>query len=797
MRSKSEAGDPIRRPNHHYSSGSGSDDHQSPAASVAIHVSVDSATDASIELDRLPHLPPPPRSIGGQRRRIRVISSSSSATSLKQRKALLSLAFACLWPVLLLILLSRHDDNRIKISKDSNIDDSYGGDFDSMLMSYDGLPQSVNQSRVAVVIVVPSSPPPPPPFSVTLSEDDRIIQQKQRRAILDYSALQAVESIFRTTHRHRIFVVVVVFDGGFSGEVGVGTEEKKLINARLHEIDNAGRTSSPQQQQQLRRQKYQDENTDKQEDKGNEENYHPEKIYTIYNTQSLGVSASRRKAAKFVNLLVRKHEESGSKSKEEELILLFLRCDAQIRELYDENNAGGGDGADGSRIWLDDVSDALLLTSSVEKDGNSHARISTPANAISLVIDYSSISNDKNNAIQPSKVGTTYSFDKTFHPIHSIASSQDMALANGMSFPTPLTGGAATALRLYTYNSLPSNDDGVVTNHYAADLELSFNLWMCADGIDILDDGGGGGKSSRLLARVVVNPMVLSSHDVVELSGPMAARIVSAWMSGHDDEVYYSGILKEFAEHSASVWWHSKFVGLGVGGGRGLGEERILLDKVKEIEQTLVRIASEVRQSPTFPSGLEKKCRPFSWFAQHVHTRLDFIEGGNNDRIVENVNADKPHLDSLHQRIIANNTGKEVILPSLPLDSGRMAIISKASPVKLAYVDASGGHVAHPHMGATDENGVYGYVHDETALHNNPPQFIIKGEDERSRLCRNGDPNYEMLTKKVYVDLPSHEAAEKRVEHGLGQKKRVKIFCFVYTTEQNHDRIPAIHETWG
>ncbi len=789
-RSKSEAGDPIRRPNY-YSSGSGSDDHQSAAAAThpAINIAVGSATDASNQLPLL-H---PPRSIGGQQRWIRVISSSSWV----QRKALISLAVACLWPVLLLLLISWHDGNRIIISNDGTIDDSSGGDFDRMLMSYDGLPHSVSQSRVAVVIVVPS---PQPPLSVSLSEDHHKMQQNKQRAILDNSALQAVESIFRTTHRHRIFVVVVVFDGGISGEVvggaGVGTEEKKLIDARLREIDNSGRSSSPQQ----RRQEY--ESTAKQEDKGNEENYHPEKIYTIYNTQSLGVSASRRKAAQFVNVLVRKHEESGSKSKEEELILLFLRCDAQIRELYDENNEGGDDGADDSRIWLDDVSDALLLTSSVEGDGSYHARISTPANAISLVIDYSSISdngsNNKNSAIQPSKVGTTYSFDKTFHPIHSIASSQDMALANGMSYPTPLLGGAATALRLYTYNSLPSNDYGEVTNYYAADIELSFNLWMCSDGIDILDDGGGGGgKSSRLLARVVVNPLVLSSHYVVELSGPMVARIVSAWMSGHDDEVYYYGILKEFAEHSASVWWHSKFAGLGGGGGRGLGEERVLLDKAKEIEQTLVRIASEARQSPTFPSGLEKKCRPFSWFAQHVHTRLDFVEGGNIDRIAENVNADNPHVDSLHQRIVAKNAVKEMILPSIPLDSGRMAIISKASPVKLAYVDASGGHVAHPHLGATDENGVYGYVHDETALHNNPPQFIIKNEDERSRLCRNGDPNYEMLTKKVYVDLPSHEAAEKRAEHGLAQKKRVKIFCFVYTTEQNHDRIPAIHETWG
>jgi len=633
------------------------------------------------------------------------------------------------------------------------------------------MPQSSNKSRVAVVIVVPS----PPPSSVSLSEDQHHMQQTQR-AILDNSALQSVESIFRTTYRDRIFVVAVVFDGE-----GVGIEEKKLIDARLREIDNAGRPPPR---------------------KRNEDSYHPEKIYTIYNTQSIGVSASRRKAVQFINVLAGKHEESGSKSKEEELILLFLRCDAQIREFNDNQGAGGGVGISGdgteSRIWLDDVSEALLLTSSSEeneeKGSSRYSRLSPPANAISLVIDYSSINvNVANNiAIQPSKVGTTYSFDKTFHPIHSIASTQDMALANGMSYPTPLTGGAATALRLYTYNSLPSNDDGVVTNYYAADLELSLNIWMCADGIDILNDDGGGGETSRLRARVVVNPLVLSSTDVSELSGPMAARIVSAWMSGHDDGVYYAGILKAIADYSASLWWHSKVVV-----GRGVEEKRVLLDKAKEMEQTLVRIASEARLSPTFPSGLDKKCRPFSWYAQHVHTGLDFVEGGNKDGEAEEVNANNPHLDLIHQPVISKNADGTKILPSHPLDSARMAIISKASPVKLAYVDASGGHVANPHMGATDENGVYGYIHDETALHNNPPQFTIKNDDERARLCKKGDPNYQMLTKKVFVDLQGHEAAERRAEHGLAQKKRVKIFCFVYTTEQNHDRVPAIHETWG
>jgi glycoprotein-N-acetylgalactosamine 3-beta-galactosyltransferase len=54
-----------------------------------------------------------------------------------------------------------------------------------------------------------------------------------------------------------------------------------------------------------------------------------------------------------------------------------------------------------------------------------------------------------------------------------------------------------------------------------------------------------------------------------------------------------------------------------------------------------------------------------------------------------------------------------------------------------------------------------------------------------------------MLTQKVFVDITNHEAAERRAEHDLAKKGRVKLFCFVYTIEKNHDRIPAIRETWG
>jgi glycoprotein-N-acetylgalactosamine 3-beta-galactosyltransferase len=127
-------------------------------------------------------------------------------------------------------------------------------------------------------------------------------------------------------------------------------------------------------------------------------------------------------------------------------------------------------------------------------------------------------------------------------------------------------------------------------------------------------------------------------------------------------------------------------------------------------------------------------------------------------------------------------------LPSKPLPEARLEIVSKAKPVDLAYVDVSGGHKEHPHLGALDENGNSGYIHDEAALRKNPPPFEFANLDTA---CKRHDNNYKMLTEKVFVDMDAHEAAEKS-----GQK-RDKIFCLVYTIDSGHPKIPSIRETWG
>ena len=129
--------------------------------------------------------------------------------------------------------------------------------------------------------------------------------------------------------------------------------------------------------------------------------------------------------------------------------------------------------------------------------------------------------------------------------------------------------------------------------------------------------------------------------------------------------------------------------------------------------------------------------------------------------------------------------------------------INVQNPVQLEYVGVSGDHASHPHKGAMDENDVFGYIHNETALHNKPPPFKFKNNDERNQLCQQtnpktgGDPNYAMLTQKIYVDVEHHNAAEREAKHELAKKQRVKILCLIYTAEKYHGKIRTIRETWG
>jgi hypothetical protein len=88
-------------------------------------------------------------------------------------------------------------------------------------------------------------------------------------------------------------------------------------------------------------------------------------------------------------------------------------------------------------------------------------------------------------------------------------------------------------------------------------------------------------------------------------------------------------------------------------------------------------------------------------------------------------------------------------LPSKPLDEKRRRLLSTVKPIDLTYVDMTNGFKKHPHKGAQDEKGNWGYVHDETTLRRNPPPFKLETLKEE---CDKRDDHYKMLTEKVFVD---------------------------------------------
>jgi hypothetical protein len=111
-----------------------------------------------------------------------------------------------------------------------------------------------------------------------------------------------------------------------------------------------------------------------------------------------------------------------------------------------------------------------------------------------------------------------------------------------------------------------------------------------------------------------------------------------------------------------------------------------------------------------------------------------------------------------------------------------------AKPIDLKYVDMTDGFKKHPHMGARDEKGNWGYVYDETTLRKNPPPFKFETlKDE----CSKRDDHYKMLTEKVFVDLAAHKAAE------TSGRKRDRLFCLVKTSQKGHVSIPYILQTWA
>jgi len=545
--------------------------------------------------------------------------------------------------------------------------------------------------------------------------------------------VSTVESVFSKTDMNRIFVVCVVVDGH---------EEDMSLVRDLIKIDSGAIPHWHGERPDLH------VPGDKEPD---DENPHGRKVHVLFNKKKKGVTASRADGVEFIQILEKLHEEAGLKSPEEDLILLLLQGGTQIA----------------SRRWLSPVTEALIVPPPILGKDDTMVAMKL-ANAVSFNLE---------------GAGKRTSFDSTFTPTISEPSAEELNLSSGASYPAPALNGAAVAMRLDTHINLPSQDMSL-SAPWPANLDLTLNLWLCGDGIDVLKD---------------VEVTSFEQNPPAPLAPDIAARFAAAWMDDVSSKKFFNAYTKTYQELTYLEW------------------------------ETFM---SNARESPTFTKDLSQRCRSFKWYAEEInHDLSDVLEkaeekytGGKDKKNLDPRKPDEllpdlpkkplsppkvneadhpdlpekplapPKVDENEQESNGDDfkipERKDKAKPSKSLCPECLEIVQKAKPVDLTYVDVSEGHKEHPHMGAKDENGNSGYVHDATALRKNPPPYNFSG-DALQKACTKRDNNYKMLHEKVFVDMEAHEKAEK------SGKKRDKIFCLVYTTEKGHPAIPRIRETWG
>jgi hypothetical protein len=553
-----------------------------------------------------------------------------------------------------------------------------------------------------------------------------------------------IESLLRYTDYNRIFVICVVVEG---------MAENPQFLAALQKL-NAGVTPHWHG---LRPDVH----------KSDEKQQHSQKIHVLFNPTPVGISQSRHDGAQFIQLLSQQHERSGLKSTMEDLILVQLRAGVLLK----------------SARWLAAVTNALIVPPPISILAPDAATDTTTALKLANAVSF-----------QASQATTRISFDIRLGRLdNSEPTASDMNESNGVSYLTPVLNGWAFALRLDTFFNVPMYDltlaENVVDDGWMADVDLSLNLWLCGDGIDVIHD-----------VDVLLAPDAAASVPPPAPQSPeLIARLSAFWMDEHTSKRYFNAYTQEVVrlrkQQQQQQQADGEFTYL---------EWRIFREKARH-------------ENPHF-QDLNRKCRTFDWFLNHVNT--DIAESFNRQtaeialpRPILNVERKPPPLSKeavpeqkqreAQPTVVAHGTtvSKENMIqarmdadrkkPSKPLCKECLEIVMQAPLMDISFVDVSNGHREHPHKGALDAEGKPGYVPDEMALRKNPPTLLNLSEAELEAQCSRHDDTYRMLTEKVVIDTAGEKAAN---ESG---KRRDTIFCLVNTFHHLHDRIPRIRETWG
>lgn len=531
------------------------------------------------------------------------------------------------------------------------------------------------------------------------------------------SLLQSVESVYKTTDMNRLFLICAVLDGHANDAT------------LLTELDKIEKGSVPHWHG-LRPEIH----------VGTSHEEHSKKIHVLFNSHKRGVAASRSDAVDFLHLLEDKHESAGLKSPQEDLILLLLEAGTELTD----------------NKWLPAVTSSLivpppLINADTDDDATDNIAMKL-ANAV---------------ALRSQDHGERMAFDEHLQLVQEPVPAAHMQQSSGQTYLTPAWNGGGLALRLDTFLNLPAQDASL-RDAWAANLDVSMNLWLCGDGIDVVQDA------------LVTQPLAPT-----KVNTDLAARFAAVWM----DDKGAQRFLPWFSPSTKSLDWQTKL--------------------------------THARNSPTFPKKVQSRCRSFGWYVEEVNTVLSKIlseeppkredgeaetsdESSSEDAqavarkifggakaIRQNERQDEEHEEPPAQDESSSEDEDGRRKPTFPLRKLNLEIIQRAKPIDIKFVDVSGGHKEHPHLGANDEDGKIGYIHDETALHRNPPSFHFDTDQKEHKACAPRDNHWKMMTKRVKVESEYDEKLEKT---GV---KRDKIFCLVYTTERSHDKVPNIRVSWA
>ena len=636
-------------------------------------------------------------------------------------KARIFLCIACLWPLLLLALIASSSPHVSRLSGEGGSSSAGQG----LEQQDDHNSIRLNLRNVLDRVDIMGYGPTHPRIGVVVTGDKN--SQKSHW-------VATVESIFSHTDLSRIFVVTAVVDGQKHDSEWENDLKKIHLGQipHLHGLKLDIHTSAQEKDEELQ---------------------HESKVHVMFNEQPQGITACRQDGADFVHILAKHHENAGLKSTYEDIILVLIHAGTVLT----------------SRKWLPAVTQSLIVPPPL-LSSSSVRRLDEPlklANAVSF------------NLEGPGKRTT---FDPLLTPQLESAPADELNQSSGASYMAPVWNGAALALRLETYRQLPMHDESL-TESWPANLDLSLALWLCADGIDMVESSAED-DTHALAVKMVDSKATPTEVIAAPLPPAMGARFAEAWMDEMLQRKFFHSYTHKYEELTYLQW------------------------------QTY---QVQARQSPSFVRDMALKCRSLEWYMRNVNPMLlpildqsaivdrpkpwkeTTVSKGSAEALARlkkmrqalQQQQEAGHDDKEDEDSVAIPARPELQKPDKPLCEECRAIVEKAKPISLEKVDMTNGNKDHPHLGARDADGNLGYIHDETHLRLNPPSFNMN-EKDLEKACAKRDNNYKMLTEKVFVDFEADEKAQT----DLGDN-RAKIFCLVYTTEKDHGNIPRIRETWG